>query len=74
MLLGSGVSALSGEACERIASEQIRVDHLIISTPVNCESPKPLRTDVKAPRSLRENEQEEQHAQTKEAEHDHFDF
>jgi hypothetical protein len=49
-------------------------DRLIKGMPVDCESPKPLRPDVKAPRPLPGNEQEEEHAQTKEAEHDHFGF
>src|SRR6266852_1871226 len=41
---------------------------------VDCESPKPLRPDVKAGRSLRKDEQEQEHTQANEAKYHHFDF
>jgi hypothetical protein len=41
---------------------------------VDCESPKPLRPDIKAGLSLRKDEQEQEHTQANEAKHHHFDF
>jgi hypothetical protein len=38
---------------------------------VDCESPEPLRPDVKAGRSLRKGEQDQEHTQ---ANYHHFDF
>ena len=41
---------------------------------VNCELPKPLRPNVKVDRSLRKDQQEQEHTQANEAKHHHFDF
>jgi hypothetical protein len=42
--------------------------------PVDCESPKPLRPDVKTGRSFRKDEQEQEHTQANEAGYHNFDF
>jgi hypothetical protein len=41
---------------------------------VDYESPKPLRSNVKADRARRKDVQEQEHTQANEAKHNHFDF
>jgi len=41
---------------------------------VDYELPKPVRSNVKAPRSLRKDEHQQKHTQPDEAEYHHFDF
>jgi hypothetical protein len=41
---------------------------------VACESSKPLRPEVKPGRSLRKDEQEQEHIEANEAEYHHFDL